>query len=134
MKYSELKQKHQHEVNAFPMMFAFNQTQFEEGMKRLDVTNAEKELVSMGGRGFIRKTDRGALEELFARHKEEMELAMTDKQFLTDAIEYELGNNEFCITDDSTDTIDVLGLDLDNPLHIECFNVARRQYLACVNA
>lgn len=32
MSYLELKKKHQKEFNEFPMFFAFNQKQFDEGM------------------------------------------------------------------------------------------------------
>jgi len=32
--YLELKEKHQKEVNEFPMFFAFNDKQFKEGMKK----------------------------------------------------------------------------------------------------
>ena len=134
MKYFELKQKQQHEVDEFPMMFAFNNAQFKEGMERLGVTDAKKELFSIGGGGFIRKTDSDALEKLFTRHAEEMEKAMSDKQFMIDAIEYELSNHEFCITYDPTQTINILNLDLENPVHVECFKTARRQYLAYANA
>jgi len=134
MKYFEMKQQHQHEVNSFPMMFAFSRDQFNEGMKRLGVTDAKKELFSIGAGGFIRKTDSAALEELSTRHTEEMESAMADKQFMVDAIEYELGNHEYCITYDPTQTVELLNLDLENPVHVECFNTARRQYLACANA
>jgi len=134
MKYFEMKQKHQHEVDEFPIMFAFSRDQFKEGMERLGVTDAKKELFSIGASGFIRKTDSDALEELFTRHEEEMESAMADKQFMIDAIEYELGNHEYCITYDPTQTVELLNLDIENPVHVECFNTARRQYLAYANA
>ena len=133
MKYLELKRKQQQEVNEFPMMFAFNHTQFRAGMERLGVTEAKKELYSIGGGGYIRKTDSKALNELAKRHEKEMEHAMTDTQFLIDAIEYELGNHEFCITYDPAETVNALNLDLEDPVHIECFDIARRQYLAHVN-
>ena len=35
MSYLELKWKHQKEFNEFPMFFAFNRKQFDEGMKTL---------------------------------------------------------------------------------------------------
>jgi hypothetical protein len=34
LKYTELKSKHQNEVNTFPLGFAFNNTQFDEMMAR----------------------------------------------------------------------------------------------------
>ena len=43
-KYTELEAKHQAEVNAFPFGFAFNQSQFDEMMKKwgLKPTDSEK--------------------------------------------------------------------------------------------
>ena len=134
MEYNELKQKQQKEFNEFPMMFAFNANQFRKGMERLGITDAKAELLDIGGGGFIRKTDSDALDELITRHEKEMAIAMMDKRFLIDAIEYELGNYEYCITHDPTETIRTLSLDLDNPVHAECFIIARRQYLTHATA
>lgn len=129
MKYFELKQKHQRQIDNFPMFFAFNRKQFKEGMDKLDVKDTD-ELYKIGGGGFIRKTDSDALEVLFTEQEDEMQQFMQDRAFMIEAIEYELGNHEYIITYDPTQTVKVLDLNLEDPVHAECFNTARRQYLA----
>jgi len=99
-------------------------------MEKLGVTDAQKELYSIGGGGYIRKSDSKALSDLVIRLDAEMKTAMEDKQFMTDAIRYELANHEYCITHDPTQTIELLDIDMTNPTHVECFNIARRQYLS----
>lgn len=131
MKYYDMKKKHQEEVNAFPMMFAFSKTQLSEGMARLGVTE-RTELVRLPAGGFIRKSDRADLEAMFTRHAEEMAAAMEEKAFLVDAIEYELGNHEYCITLDPSETFEALDLSWKNPFHIECFKEARQKYMAAI--
>ena len=56
-KYSAFKKSKQQKVDEFPMIFAFSQEQLEEGKARLGVTD-NKELLSIGAGGFIRKSDR----------------------------------------------------------------------------
>jgi hypothetical protein len=51
-KYQELREKQQAELNAFPMFFAFNQKQFEEGMKSLGLKPTDtKKIYKMGHTG-----------------------------------------------------------------------------------
>lgn len=126
--YNALKTKHGEEVNNFPMSFAFSNEQFATGLKKLGATR--EDVVSIGGGGFIRKTDKDAFLALFKRHTEEMEAAMLDDDFLTDAIRYELGNHEYCITGDETDTLETLGVVLDDERKVDCFNKARTDYLS----
>ena len=38
--------------------------------------------------------------------------------------------HEYCITYDETDALDALGLELDTEMKQECFDVARKRYLA----
>ena len=49
-KYTELKAKHQKEVDAFPFGFAFNQSQFNEMMAKWGLTpNDTDKIYSIGG-------------------------------------------------------------------------------------
>ena len=113
-KYTELKSKHQAEVNAFPFGFAFNQSQFDEmmikwGLKPTDI----REILSIGGGGYIRRNDADAMHEMFARHEAELKVAMQDPNFAFEAFNYELANHEYCITGELDDTLDALGLTLE---------------------
>ncbi len=130
MVYLELKRKHTEQLNNFPMEFAFNKEQFQEGLDKLGV---EKEnICTIPGGGFIRKADAKALGDLLLRQTKEMDQAMLDDDFLINAIEYELGNHEYCITHDPEQTLNALGIDLENDDErvVGCFKTARKNYLA----
>ena len=112
-KYLELKKKHQEEVDNFPMFFAFNNEQLNDGMKEFGVTDT-KEICSIYGGGYIKKTDFGKLKEMFSRQsKERKEAIENDKNgdgYILDMFEYELNNHEYSYTMDISDTLDCLGL------------------------
>lgn len=113
-KYTELKSKQQAEVDAFPFGFAFNQSQFDEMMTKwgLDPKNTEA-IFSIGGGGYIRKTDADAMHKMFDRHEAERKAAMQDDEYLYQMFSYELGNHEYSYTCDLTDTLEALGLTID---------------------
>lgn len=126
--YFAVKRRLEQEFNAFPMMFAFNEKQLEKGKQKLGVQQ-DSDLYRMPGGGFIRKSDADALKTLVERHNDEMSAALNDREFLIDAMEYELGNHEYCITHDPSDALDVLGIALDSDFRRECFIEARRRYM-----
>jgi hypothetical protein len=128
MTYSELKAQQQKAINDFPIFFAFNNEQLETGLKKLNTT--KEEIRSIGSGGFVRKTDQEALVKLSMEQHNAINNAMLDDDFLISAITYELGNHEFCITYDPTDTIEALGLDLTDARVRSCFKKARKEYLA----
>lgn len=113
-KYTELKSKHQKEVNAFPFGFAFNQKQFDEMMEKwgLAPTDTDK-IYKIGGGGFVRKSDADAMDEMFARHEAERKAAMQDDEYPYQMFNYELANHEYSYTGDLEDTLDALGLTID---------------------
>lgn len=47
--YAQMKKRHQDEVNALPLMFAFSNDQFDEGCRKLGVTDPKSELYALGG-------------------------------------------------------------------------------------
>lgn len=99
--YQELKKRQQAEVNNFEgIFFAFNEGQFQEGMK---------EIISLGAGGYIRKDRHTAFIAMFKRHTQEKIERAKEEKFLLDSLIYELGNHEFCITLDVTDALDALG-------------------------
>ncbi len=116
--YAELRTRQQKEFNAFPMKYAFNQKQFERGMKELGLepTDTDKIYKSPGG-GFYRKTDAPALHEMIERFDREMQEAIaadpTGEGFILDMFDYELSNHEYWYTMDITETVESIGLTMD---------------------
>ena len=114
-KYQEMKERQQKEVNEFPMAFAFNKEQFDEGMRKLGLDPSETDKVCrIPAGGFIRLDDVDRLKEMFKRHKQEIRKAIakdrTGEGFIYDMFYTELCNHEFSVTYDSSDAIRALGL------------------------
>jgi len=126
--YVELKKQQSDELNDFPMFFAFNKKQFEEGRQRLNVQKGET-LVRIPGGGFIKKIDAAKLESLFDKFDAEMEASMQDREWLTNAIEYELSNHEYAYTLTPNSALQALGITLDSKKNKECYTVARQRYM-----
>ena len=118
-KYLELYEKQMAETNAFPMFFAFNRNQFEDGMRSLGLDPADiKSICRLGTTGgFIRASDAPALDEMMTRHYEEMQKAIaedpTGDGFIFDMFNYELANHEYNYTHDPEPTLDALGLTME---------------------
>lgn len=118
MKYLELKQKQQKEVNDFPLGFAFSEKQFEEMMTKfgLDKNDTDK-IYSLGAGGYVRKSDAEAMDKMFTRHAEERQKAIDDDKTSTDYIyemfAYELANHEYSITYGLEETLDALNLTME---------------------
>ena len=56
--YEELKNKHQQEMNAFPIGACFSQKQFEEMMQKWGLTVHDTDKIcSIGGGCYVRKSD-----------------------------------------------------------------------------
>ncbi len=137
-KYQELKAKHQAEVEAFPFMWAFDEKQFNEGMKGLGLepTDTDK-IFSIGAGGYIRKTDAPAMKEMFARHKAELKAARAaDKKakgFTFEMFLYELDNHEYCYTGDPTDALEALGLSWEEVQADKRLSDALKKAIATIN-
>lgn len=135
-KYIEYKDEFEKTVNNFPMMFAFSNEQLEQGKTQLGVSD-NKELLSIGDGGFIRKTDRQAYLDMVDYLNEKLQQGLfNDDEFLYEAFLYELGNHEYCITYDLTDMLDTLCLDEEqvrnNPRMNKILNTALDNYLGNV--
>lgn len=131
-KYTELKDRHAKELNAFPMGFAFSDKQFEEAKEKLGVKSND-ELLRVYGGGFIRKTDKDWYNGLCVRWANEQIRAEQDDEYLYQAFLYELANHEYGITYDKEPTLDSLGISLENFDKDErkqrVFKEARAKYL-----
>ena len=132
--YLALNAETRKELEAFPMQFAFNMKQFEEGMKSLGLTKDDTDkIVSIPGGGFVRKTDADAFMDLFKRHREKHLAAIAaDTEgtgYIYEMFDYELGNHEYSYTYDPKPALTALGLTLQqvkaNPIMLAAFNRAR---------
>lgn len=117
--YVELKEKHRQEFNKFPIQFAFSNEQFKEGMAKLGLTekDTDKVVAVSDSGGFIRKTDVKAFNEMNRRHKQEEKDAInndvTGDGYIKDMFAYELANHEYGYTYDLEDTLNALGLSIE---------------------
>ena len=112
MNYLELKKKQEELFNSFPMMFAFSDSQFKEGMKKLGLKEEDTDkVVSIGGGGYIRKSHINDFNNLInTLDKELKQLIKEDDKFVYQMFLYELGNHEYCLTYDYEDTLRACGL------------------------
>lgn len=113
--YVQLRNRHQEEVNNFPIGFAFNDKQLEEELQRLETKASD--CISIGAGGFIRKKDKEIFVTMMRRHKKEMKEAMKDEEFAYQAFLCELQNHEYSYTEDPEDALNALGLsvfDIEN--------------------
>lgn len=135
MKYLNLVNAHQQELNDFPIMWAFNKKQYAEALQKLGVKESEQdEVVTIDGGGIMRMKDVPAFHKMLIRHKQERAEAFKDDDFAYDAFMYELANHEFCITFDYEPTLDALGLNLkdlvaDNSRLMNILKKAKDDYL-----
>ena len=118
-KYDELVKNQKKEFHNFPMSFAFSDKQFEEGMKKLELSRDDNDkIASIGGGGFIRKSDINAFNEMVKRHKEEKKQAIKDDKtgegFIKDMFYRELNNHEYSYTRELDDTLDTLDLTIED--------------------
>lgn len=137
-KYTELKDRQEKEYNQFPFMFAFDQKQFDDGMRKLGLETTDLEKVcSVGGGGYIKKTDSKRLLEMYERFDKELNEAIaedtTGEGFIKDMFEYELANHEYCITYEVDETLDSLGLKFEdvenNPIMMNALRKACKKNL-----
>lgn len=114
--YQEIKIRHQKEVNAFPIHFAFGDEQIKRKFAELGL-DTEKDLdkivVIPGTGGFVLKKDAPVCREMSEWHEKELHEAIaTDKKgtgFIYQMFRDELTNYEFGYTGDTDDALEALG-------------------------
>ncbi len=132
--YSQMSFRHQKEVDEFPIGAAFSNKQFEEMMQKwgLKVTDT-KAILSLGAGCYIRKSDEPSFTEMMKRHHREMRAAIKADHagdgFIYQMFCDELNNHEYNYTGDESDTLEALGLTLEeienNPALLAGFNKAK---------
>lgn len=124
-KYSEMKKRHQERINALPLMFAFSDKQFKEGMERWGLTeNDTDKIYKLGSTGgFYQRKDSTLIFSTFEENENEMNEAIKSDPdgtgFIKDMFLYELANHEYCITYDLEPTLATLNLSEDDVLNDE---------------
>lgn len=114
-KFKELKCKHQAEVNALPIGFAFGKKQFADMMTKWGLSPDDTDKIYKLGDtgGFYLRKDAELIRETFYRHERELNDAIaadeTGDGFIYDMFLYELRNHEYCITYSYEDTLNALG-------------------------
>lgn len=113
MKYVEIKNKWQEEINKFPIFWAFNEEQLQNIMKKLNVTDKE-DLRTIGGGSVLKKEDTKKWYQLMIKQRNEMEeLIKKDDEFVKEMFEYELANYEYAYNQDIDEILENLGLNKD---------------------
>lgn len=112
-RYEEQHFRHQNEFNAFPIMYAFSNEQFDKGMIKLGLNpNDTDKIYSIGEGGYIRKSDHKAFHEMLDRFKEEDNKAIVNdingNGFIKEMFLYELKNREYSYTRDSDTVLEVI--------------------------
>mgnify|MGYP006971785061 CR=1 FL=1 len=113
MKYQTFRDKQEKKYSEFPLVFAFSDKQLEEGKEKLGVKD-NNELSSIGGGGYIKKTDSEAYKNLINGFDRDLKTFLKDDKQFVEALEYELSNHEYCITYDYEPTLDALGLSFES--------------------
>jgi len=113
--YQELRRKQDKEFGEFPIMFAFSNEQFVEGMAKLGLSPDDTDKVyKLGVGGFYRRTDAEKLHEMFARFDKELQDAIaadnTGEGFIFEMFDYELADHEYIVTFDTTSALDAIGI------------------------
>lgn len=137
-KYIVLKEKHQEEINKFPIKYAFGNRQFENAMKELGLTvNDTDKVIGVGyGGGFMLKEDYPKYKEMLNRQYDEIQYEIeNDKDgtgFIKDMFSYELANHEFGYTRELDETFIALGItfkDIDENENLQTgLNLAIKEF------
>lgn len=114
--YRALKRKHQQSLEHFEGIFyAFSEKQFKEGLKKLNLSEGEKnKVLKLGAGSFILKDRASDFEKLILSNERELKESLKDEKFLLDALRYELCNHEYSYTGDIYPALDALSLRLED--------------------
>ena len=106
--YLILKKKQEKIINNFPQFFAFSDEQLKEGLIKLNVT--EKDILSTGFGGFIKISDKDKYKEMWKVINKQIEKAMENKIYLFKAFVYEMGNHEYCYSQEDEEVLSAVGI------------------------
>lgn len=127
--YREYRDEFQKRFNELPIMWAYNDDQFEKGKEKLGVkSNTELARISPGG--FMKKVDVPKLKQLIQEDEKEKAELCKDESFVYDMFVTELENHEYAYTLSVEDTLDALGFEreeiINNPMMYRALRKAMR--------
>lgn len=115
--YKQMKDRHQAEVNALPLAFAFSAEQLKEVLSAWNISEEEAiagAITPIGHGGYIRTTEKELVNSTFKRIQEERQAAIeadtTGTGYIFQGLKYELINHEYSYTGDATEAIEAVGL------------------------
>lgn len=116
--YAEMKKRHQEEVNALPIYWAFTEERFDEVLKELGLTkNDTDKLCRAPGGGFCLASDAQMIVSTLIRHSKELKAAVeadkTGDGFIKDMFLSELRNHEYTYTCDVEETVESCGFTME---------------------
>lgn len=110
-KYLDLKDKHQQEMNEFPIAFAFNDDQLEKAIVKLGAKKIQECTSILGCGDVLLKKDVKAFIEMSKRHAQEVRALFEDKKLAAEIFEYEMDNHEYAINwEGDADVLGAVGL------------------------
>lgn len=135
--YAVMKDAQQKEYNEFckgKVFYAFNEEQFNEGMKRLGLTPDDTDKIYRDPYGcYILRSQAPARAALVKRLNSEMDEHLKDYGFLKSAFRCELANHEYCVTYDYEDALNALGMTFcevkSNKVMYKALLEAKEEYL-----
>jgi len=115
------------------IFYAFSDDQFNEGIAKIGITQDEvkEKLYNLGGGGYILKSESKNMERMLQNASDELDAILNDKKQLLDALSYELMNHEYCITYDTSDALDALGLK-ESDIDADVMRKAKKAALSCM--
>jgi hypothetical protein len=115
------------------IFYAFSDDQFNEGIANIGITKDEvkEKLYNLGGGGYILKSESKDMERMLQNASDELDAILNDKKQLLDALSYELMNHEYCITYDTSDALDALGLN-ESDIDEDVMRKAKKAALSCM--
>lgn len=128
MDYKQLKLKHSKQVNDFQgLFFAFSNEQLNEGLTKIGAKI--EEICSIGAGGYILKAKRKEFDDMFKSFEVERIEFMKSEKRLINAIIIELANHEYSYTRDVSDTVETMGLDVNDKFTNTCLKKAIKKFL-----
>lgn len=95
--YKEIIDRHQKEINDFPIGFVYSDSQLPEALKKVGAKSLDDCVTIQGCGDIFNKKDIPAFKAMSKRHKEELLTAMKDPEFAKAAFRYEMDNHEYAI-------------------------------------
>ena len=95
--YKEMIDRHQKEIDDFPIGFVYSDSQLQEALKKVGAKSLDECVTVHRCGGILNKKDIPTFNAILKRHKEELHEAMKNPEFARAAFRYEMDNHEYAI-------------------------------------